>query len=217
MLMPCKVLMTRRSVRDFTSDQISEEDCEPSWDAGLHAASAMNRQSWHLTVVQDKLLPRCPQRAVRPCCRLRVPPWWSGHTIQRSVLPPCPDGGVHQQRRIHIRSPTVPTQDRTCVSPRQPSALAPVTSVPSCKRSTTPRASSCSAGSSFPRGTVLSSRSHSADPRRAPSRTPAANGRSPTSDNRFSVIHRKPRVCRGFRMCAESQRAMTERRVLSWR
>ena len=51
-----QVLMTRRSVRDFTSDQLSEEDVRTIVDAGLHAASAMNRQSWHLTVVQDKLL-----------------------------------------------------------------------------------------------------------------------------------------------------------------
>ena len=51
-----EVLMTRRSVRNFLADQVGDEDIRKIVDAGLHAATAMNRQSWHLTVVQDKEL-----------------------------------------------------------------------------------------------------------------------------------------------------------------
>ena len=51
-----EVLMTRRSVRNFLVDQVDEEDLKKILDVGLHAATAMNRQSWHLTVVQDKEL-----------------------------------------------------------------------------------------------------------------------------------------------------------------
>jgi nitroreductase len=51
-----EVLMTRRSVRNFLADQVGDEDIRKIVDAGLHAATAMNRQSWHLTIVQDKEL-----------------------------------------------------------------------------------------------------------------------------------------------------------------
>jgi len=45
-------LLTRRSVRSFRPDQISDEDLEQILQAGLYAPSAMNRQSWQFTVVQ---------------------------------------------------------------------------------------------------------------------------------------------------------------------
>ena len=59
-----QVLMNRRSVREFTDTQLSEEDVRTIVDAGLHAATAMNRQSWHLTVVQEKGLLESISRAV---------------------------------------------------------------------------------------------------------------------------------------------------------
>lgn len=59
-----QVLMNRRSVRSFTEAQISDDQLETIIDAGLHAATAMNRQSWHLTVVQDAALLNAMSRAV---------------------------------------------------------------------------------------------------------------------------------------------------------
>ena len=47
------LLLKRRSVRDFSSGQVDPDQIEKIIDAGLHAATAMNRQSWHFTVVQD--------------------------------------------------------------------------------------------------------------------------------------------------------------------
>lgn len=51
-----EILLGRRSVRSFTTEQVSTEDVEAILDAGLHAATAMDRQSWHFTVVQEAKL-----------------------------------------------------------------------------------------------------------------------------------------------------------------
>ncbi|WP_422481773.1 nitroreductase family protein [Pleomorphochaeta sp. DL1XJH-081] len=48
------LLLKRRSVRSFSQDQVDTELIERIINAGLHAATAMNRQSWHFTVVQDR-------------------------------------------------------------------------------------------------------------------------------------------------------------------
>jgi nitroreductase len=50
------ILMQRRSVRAFTDQQVPDESIDAIVQAGLHAATAMNRQSWHITVVQDAAL-----------------------------------------------------------------------------------------------------------------------------------------------------------------
>ncbi len=49
-----EVLMSRRSVRKYLEKQIPEEALQKILAAGMQAATAMNRQSWHFTVVQDK-------------------------------------------------------------------------------------------------------------------------------------------------------------------
>ena len=49
-----KNLLTRRSVRAFRPDQVRDEDLEQILQAGLYAPSAMNRQSWQFTVVQNE-------------------------------------------------------------------------------------------------------------------------------------------------------------------
>ena len=49
-----ELLLTRRSVRRFTSQPISREDLEAIANAAIHAPSAMNRQTWQFTVTQDK-------------------------------------------------------------------------------------------------------------------------------------------------------------------
>lgn len=51
-----EVLMSRRSVRKYLEKQIPEESLQKILAAGMQAATAMNRQSWHFTVVQDKVL-----------------------------------------------------------------------------------------------------------------------------------------------------------------
>ncbi len=48
------VLMTRRSIRSFLPDPVSEEDIATLVKAGTMAPSAMNRQPWHFVVVTDR-------------------------------------------------------------------------------------------------------------------------------------------------------------------
>lgn len=49
-----EAIKTRRSIRAFTDRKISREDLEIIAEAAIYAPSAMNRQSWKFTVVQDK-------------------------------------------------------------------------------------------------------------------------------------------------------------------
>ncbi len=47
-------MLTRRSVRDFKSEQIKDEELDLILKAGIYAPSGMNKQSWQFTVVQNK-------------------------------------------------------------------------------------------------------------------------------------------------------------------
>lgn len=47
-------IMTRRSIRKYKSDMVPKEDLEKIIQAGLHAASGMNRQSPIVIAVTDK-------------------------------------------------------------------------------------------------------------------------------------------------------------------
>lgn len=49
-------IMGRRSIRTFKAGQISEEELRAILDAGTAAPSSMNRQPWHFTVIQNKML-----------------------------------------------------------------------------------------------------------------------------------------------------------------
>ncbi len=49
-------IMSRRSVRAYTEQQISDSDLELIIQAGLYAPSSMNSQNWHFTVIQDQEL-----------------------------------------------------------------------------------------------------------------------------------------------------------------
>jgi nitroreductase len=49
-----EAIKNRRSVRNFNPEQIKKEEVEAIIEAGLFAPSAMNQQSWHFTVIQDK-------------------------------------------------------------------------------------------------------------------------------------------------------------------
>ncbi|GKU23775.1 nitroreductase family protein [Clostridium folliculivorans] len=49
-----KVLLNRRSTRVFKDEQIKDEELETILEAGKFAPSAINQQSWHFTVIQNK-------------------------------------------------------------------------------------------------------------------------------------------------------------------
>lgn len=48
-----EAILTRRSVRSFTKDQVSEDDLHDLLRAGMQAPSAKNEQPWHFIVIND--------------------------------------------------------------------------------------------------------------------------------------------------------------------
>lgn len=48
-----EVLLTRRSVRQYTSETVSRKVINEILNCGIHAPSAINRQSWEIRVVDD--------------------------------------------------------------------------------------------------------------------------------------------------------------------
>ena len=51
-----EAIFTRRSIREFTNEDVSEADLETLLRAAMAAPSAHNRQPWHFVVVRDKAL-----------------------------------------------------------------------------------------------------------------------------------------------------------------
>lgn len=51
-----KVINSRRSIRAYKPEQISDEDLQAILTSAIHAPSAMNQQKWHFAVVQNKEL-----------------------------------------------------------------------------------------------------------------------------------------------------------------
>lgn len=51
-----KTLLSRRSIRAYKEEQIKEEELKTLLKAGQFAPTAINEQSWHFTVVQNKEL-----------------------------------------------------------------------------------------------------------------------------------------------------------------
>jgi nitroreductase len=47
-------IFSRRSIREYTDQPVSEADIASLLQAGMAAPSAMNRRPWHLVVVTDK-------------------------------------------------------------------------------------------------------------------------------------------------------------------
>ena len=48
------VIKERRSIRKFKPEQIKEEELQAIVESGLYAPSAINKQSWNFTVIQNK-------------------------------------------------------------------------------------------------------------------------------------------------------------------
>jgi nitroreductase len=51
-----KTIMTRRSVRNFTPEPVSDEDLNTLLRAGMQAPSGGNEQPWHFIVIDDQAL-----------------------------------------------------------------------------------------------------------------------------------------------------------------
>ena len=62
-----KNIVTRRSVRKFSSQELSEEILQQIITAGLYAPSAMNTQQWQLTVIKNDEKIVALQKAIAKC------------------------------------------------------------------------------------------------------------------------------------------------------
>lgn len=49
-----ETILSRRSIRDYRPEVVTDEEIELILNAGLFAPSAMNHQSWHFTVIQNQ-------------------------------------------------------------------------------------------------------------------------------------------------------------------
>lgn len=49
-----KTIMTRRSIRSFKPEQITDHEIQTILDAAMYAPNAMNQQKWHFTVIQNR-------------------------------------------------------------------------------------------------------------------------------------------------------------------
>lgn len=51
-----ETLFSRRSIRKFTAEQISEQTIQEILEAAMSAPSAGNQQPWHFVVIDDRIL-----------------------------------------------------------------------------------------------------------------------------------------------------------------
>ena len=49
-----EAIVSRRSIRKYTTEPVSDEDIEALLNAAMHAPSAVNEQPWHFVVVKDQ-------------------------------------------------------------------------------------------------------------------------------------------------------------------
>jgi len=49
-----KAIVSRRSIRKYTTEPVSDGDVEALLNAAMHAPSAVNEQPWHFVVVKDR-------------------------------------------------------------------------------------------------------------------------------------------------------------------
>lgn len=51
-----KTILSRRSIRKYTQEQLKKEDLDLILQCGIHAPSARNTQNWHFAVIQNQAL-----------------------------------------------------------------------------------------------------------------------------------------------------------------
>ncbi len=49
-----KAILSRRSIRKYSNDPVSDEDVEALLNAAMHAPSAVNERPWHFVVIRDR-------------------------------------------------------------------------------------------------------------------------------------------------------------------
>ena len=49
-----KAILSRRSIRKYTEEPVSDDDIEALLSAAMHAPSAVNEQPWHFVTIKDR-------------------------------------------------------------------------------------------------------------------------------------------------------------------
>jgi nitroreductase len=49
-----KAILSRRSIRKYTEEPVSDDDVEALLIAAMHAPSAVNEQPWHFVIIKDR-------------------------------------------------------------------------------------------------------------------------------------------------------------------
>ena len=49
-----KAILSRRSIRKYTDEPVSDDDVQALLTAAMHAPSAVNEQPWHFVVIKDR-------------------------------------------------------------------------------------------------------------------------------------------------------------------
>ena len=95
-----EAIRTRRSIRSFTDEPVSQEDMDRMLEAAMCAPSANNRQLWHFVVIRDREMLR-KVAEVHPYAKMAAgaaaaviiwlcgpaTTWWPGAFSRRSRCP----------------------------------------------------------------------------------------------------------------------------------
>lgn len=92
-------IMERRSWRSYEERQITDEELNTIVQCGLWAPSAMNQQSWHLTVVQNKELIRQLTEGCQKMMGREADPFYGAPTLvlvtgREDCIDPIKDGSL---------------------------------------------------------------------------------------------------------------------------
>jgi len=108
-----KTILSRRSIRNYKDEQIQDEELQAILEAGKFAPSAMNQQSWHFTVIQNKeMLMR-----INEACKI---------AFSKSGNIGLEDRAKSENFNIFYKAPTfiIVSGDQEAIAPQNDSSLA---------------------------------------------------------------------------------------------
>ena len=118
-------IYTRRSVRQFTDEQVSDENIKQILHAAMQAPSSMNQQAWHFYVIQnreilDKLSTMSPYATSLKSCQTAILAAVVKEEIKKDIFIPQDLAGACQNIMLEaanlnlgsVRLGVVPLEER---------------------------------------------------------------------------------------------------------
>lgn len=108
-----KTILNRRSIRKYEEKQIKDEELQAILEAGRFAPSAMNQQSWHITVIQNKEM----LRKINEACK---------DALSKSGIKNFEERAKTENFQIFYNAPTfiIVTGDEKAIAPQNDGSLA---------------------------------------------------------------------------------------------